>query len=108
MIIMPHSRPGHRCSSQAKQTSGTPQAACAAPGLDRGGDDGDFPAGEQGAVPGPEAALVAVGGDEGAGVIGDAHQADLRVAAWAPSAGLVAAAVACQGQWRRSPPGPGI
>ena len=26
MIIMPHSRPGHRCSSQAKQTSGTPQA----------------------------------------------------------------------------------
>jgi len=83
MIIMPHSRPGHRCSSQPKQTSGTPQAACAAPGLgqDRGGDDGDFAASEQGAVPGPEAALVAVGGDEGAGVVGDAHQADLRLEA---------------------------
>ena len=26
MIIMSHSRPGHRCSSHAKQTSGTPQA----------------------------------------------------------------------------------
>jgi len=25
MIIMPHSRPGHRCSSQPKQTSGIPQ-----------------------------------------------------------------------------------
>ena len=25
MIIMPHSRPGHHGSSQAKQTSGTPQ-----------------------------------------------------------------------------------
>ncbi len=27
MIIMPHSQPAHRCSSQAKQTSGTPQGA---------------------------------------------------------------------------------
>ena len=26
MIIMPHSRPDHRCSSQTQQTSGTPQA----------------------------------------------------------------------------------
>jgi len=26
MIMMPHSRPGHRSSSQARQTSGTPQA----------------------------------------------------------------------------------
>ena len=26
MIIMPHSWPSHRCSSQARQTSGTPQA----------------------------------------------------------------------------------
>jgi hypothetical protein len=25
MIIMPHSWPSHRCSSQARQTSGTPQ-----------------------------------------------------------------------------------
>jgi transposase len=25
MIIMPHSRPSHRCSSQARQTFGTPQ-----------------------------------------------------------------------------------
>jgi hypothetical protein len=28
MIIMPYSRPGHRCSSQAKQTSGTPLGTC--------------------------------------------------------------------------------
>jgi len=27
MIIMPHGRPGHRSSSQARQTSGTPQVA---------------------------------------------------------------------------------
>jgi hypothetical protein len=27
MIIMPHNRPGHRSSSQARQTSGTPQAS---------------------------------------------------------------------------------
>ena len=52
-------------------------AAAAAPGLgqDRGGHDGDFAAVEQGAVAGPLAALAAVSGDQGAGVVGDAHQA---------------------------------
>ena len=30
MIIMPHSQPAHRCSSQARQTSGTPHDQVAA------------------------------------------------------------------------------
>jgi hypothetical protein len=34
MIIMPHRQAAHRCSSQAKQTSGTPQAS-AAPAVSR-------------------------------------------------------------------------
>ncbi len=31
MIIMPHSRPGHRCSSQARQPSDTPQVSRSRP-----------------------------------------------------------------------------
>jgi hypothetical protein len=32
MIIMPHNRPGHNSSSQARQTSGTPQTLRLPPG----------------------------------------------------------------------------
>jgi hypothetical protein len=55
-------------------------AASAAPGLgyDRRGDGWHFAQGQQGAVTGPHAAFCPVGGDERAGVVGDAHHAVRR------------------------------